>query len=37
MNKYLDYVPFQRITGAEKTQMLYGNSLPDDESISTVG
>jgi hypothetical protein len=31
MNKYLDYIPIEITTGADKTQKAYGKSLPDDE------
>jgi hypothetical protein len=34
LNKYLDYIPIERTTMADKTQKAYGNSLPDDESRS---
>jgi hypothetical protein len=37
LNKYLDYIPIERTTMADKTQKLYGKSLPDDELRSIMG
>jgi hypothetical protein len=37
MNKYVDYIPIERTTGADKTQKAYGKSLPDDEIRSIMG
>jgi hypothetical protein len=34
--KYLDYIPIERATVADKTQKAYGKSLPDDE-IRSMG
>jgi hypothetical protein len=30
LNKYVDYIPIDRTTMADKTQKAYGKSLPDD-------
>jgi hypothetical protein len=37
LNKYLDYIPIERTTMADKTQKAYGKSLPDDEIRSIMG
>jgi hypothetical protein len=37
LNKYLDYIPIERTTMADKTQKAHGNSLPDDEIRSIMG
>jgi hypothetical protein len=37
MNNYLDFIPFERSTGAEKTQKAYEKSFPDDEIRSIMG
>jgi hypothetical protein len=37
MNKYLEYIPIERSTGEDKTQKVYGKSLPDDEIRSIMG
>jgi hypothetical protein len=37
LNKYLDYIPIERITMADKTQKAYGKSLQDDEIRSIMG
>jgi hypothetical protein len=36
MNKYLDYIPIERTTLADKIQKGYGKSLPDDEIRSIM-
>jgi hypothetical protein len=37
LNKYVDYIPIERNTMADKTQKAYGRSLPDDEIRSIMG
>jgi hypothetical protein len=37
LNKYLDYIPFQRTTLSDKTIKAYGKSLPEDEIRSIMG
>jgi hypothetical protein len=37
LNKYLDYIPIERTTMADKTQKSYGRSLLDDEIRSIMG
>jgi DNA-binding HxlR family transcriptional regulator len=37
MRKYLDYIPIEITTVADKTQKAYGKSLPDDKIISIMG
>jgi hypothetical protein len=37
LNTYLDYIPIERTTMADKTQKAYGKSLPDDEIRSIMG
>jgi hypothetical protein len=37
LNKYLDYIPIERTTLADKTQKAYGKSLTDDELRSIMG
>jgi hypothetical protein len=37
LNKYLDYTPIEKTTGADKTQNEYGKSLPDDKIGSIIG
>jgi hypothetical protein len=37
LNKYLDYIPIERTTMADKTQKAYGKLLPDDEIRSIMG
>jgi hypothetical protein len=37
MNKYLDYIPIERSTRADKTRKAYRKSLPDDEIRSIMG
>jgi hypothetical protein len=32
MNKYLDFIPIGKSTGAVKTQKAYGQALPYDEA-----
>jgi hypothetical protein len=37
LNKYLDYIPIEITTMADKTQKVYGKSFPDDEIRSIMG
>jgi hypothetical protein len=37
LDKYVDYIPIERATMADKTQKSYGNSFPDDEIGSLMG
>jgi hypothetical protein len=37
LNKYLDYIPIERTTMADKTQKVYGKSFQDDETRSIMG
>jgi hypothetical protein len=37
MNKYLDYIPFEKRTGPYKTQISYGKALSDDDIRSIMG
>jgi hypothetical protein len=37
LNKYLDYIPIDRTTMADKTQNAYGKSFPDDEIRTIMG
>jgi hypothetical protein len=37
LNKYLDCIPIDRTTMADKTKKAYGKSLPDDEIRSIMG
>jgi hypothetical protein len=37
LNKYLDYIPIERTTMADKTQKAYGKSLSYYEIISIMG
>jgi hypothetical protein len=37
LNKYLDCIPIEIKTIADKTQTAYGKSFPDDEIRSIIG
>jgi hypothetical protein len=37
LNTYLDYIPIERTTMADKAQKAYGNSFPEGEIISIMG
>jgi hypothetical protein len=37
LHKYLDYIPIERTTLSDKTNMAYGKSFPEDEIRSIMG